>query len=602
MDTPEPLPSESASLEHTSDQSVAAEATPVEAAPPPPNQLPPSAFVPPAPRKDKAKLFLAAGIGLIVVALIGLGWLIVPRLLNTGSAQTHITAAALPGDIELFFAFNPHFTQIPNGDVVGKAWGADTFKPLEDNLRTSLRTVQLDWDQDVAPWLGDEVSVGINHIQWESNVTPASAQTSLMFALATRDKDKSDAALTKWRKNLETNGQAFTDQTYRSVTLASNGSTRSGEISAYATVNNVVIFASGVDALHAAIDAALDKHGLDQSRSFQATLAQLRGNRAATLFLDTEQMKQFILRVPTLQSADAATREGLNALQGAGLGLTFESNGLELETIIAFDPDKLSVNQLAALTAKSNPNQLLRHIPANAYLYIGLDNLAAGIEPFLTGMAVSQPSLESSLQQFERETGLNLAKDVFGWMTGEVTLMAMPAQIGGSNQLPVSFALIADAADPHKADATLHQLFQALTKQGGNTIGDITIGDAKLHAIQDARGNPTLIYGQLGDELVVTLAEDTVERITAAESKPLADDETFKAAIAPLPGANGGYFYLKPQPIIDLISLGLTAAGQECPVCPVFEPIRALASANERPPAQANVLRAVVFVLLDVKQ
>ena len=611
MDIPEPVPSQ------TDHSRTPPEAAPIQAkgiAPqaedtslqaegtaPQPEAAPIPSTTATTTRNDRAKLFFGIGVALIVTALIGLAALIIPRLTANAPAQAHVTAAAMPASTEMFFSINPHFAQLPNGDVVDKAWGESAVKSVEDGLRQVLHDSKLDWDQDIAPWLGDDVALGMSNINWQTGAAPAGGEPTMILAIATRDKTKSDALLAKWRADREANGLTYREQVHRGVTLVEDTSTLPGEIKAYASLNDVIIFATNTNDVRAAIDARLDNKSLAQSRSYQSTLASLRGDRAATLYFDMPAILQFAGSAASLPGFTEAERTGMEAMQGFVLGLSFEPNGLRLETNFVFDADKLPVEQLGSLNAKGNPNQLLRQAPANTFLYVSLHNLAATATTVLKGAAISDPALNDTLKQFERQTGLNLQRDLFDWMTGELAIIGTPGKISSANQVPFGFTLIIEAANPHTAENNVHRFFQAVTKQSGAAIGDITIGDARLHAVQNESEQPTLIYGLLDNHIVIATSVDAIEKISAADAESLADDATFKAATAPLPTGNGGYFYFEPKPILDLVSIGLTLTGQNCNACTLFEPIKAIASASEQPPSQANIMRSIVFMLLDVK-
>jgi len=567
---------------------------------------------PTTPPKRRSGALLGIGIGLVVLALIGLGGLLIPRLLNTTASTVNVTAAAMPADIQIYFSFNPHFDKLPNGDVVLKTWNdPEIAKSIEDSIRDALVNNDLDWDQDIASWLGDEIGLGTSNLPLDPN---ASSETppSLVLVVATRDTAKSDALLAKLRSASEANGSKYTEQTYRGVTTVEQQASFDTEWPmAYATLNDLVIAATGSDTLHAAIDAALDGKGLDKSSNYQATLSQLRGGRAVTMYFDLalllkalfEQMEEAGAFRTTALSQSAL--ESLEALQGVAMGLSFEANGLRFEIIASTDVSKLPSDQVAIVTAPANPNRLLRAAPDSTFLFSGGQSLASLSRIFLESMRSADASVEESLQAFERAAEVDLEKDIFGWMTGEFAIVAMPGAGfgGGTSQIPFGLALIIEAADKQLAETNIHKLIQALAAESRAGISEVIVGDAPLHALLDNfNDEPVLVYGLLGDNFVLTLSDNTAKKIAGAADGSLAEDETFKTAIASLPKNNNGFFYLKPKPIVDLLMLGLTFSGQECTACALFGPIRAIAAAGEQPLSEAGVGRTTLFVLLDTSE
>ena len=519
------------------------------------------------PTKDHTRLVLGIGVGLIVVALIGLGALLLPRLIG-GASSTSLTAAALPDKTQFFVSFNPHFNQLPNGDVIGKAWQAST-KTVEDEIRKSLSDVKLDWDTDIAPWLGDEVGLGMWNLPL--NVTgsaPASTPPSLVFVLATRDPTKSDALLTKLRDQAASTGTQFNEATYRGIATVEQANLSQGEPSAFATVNNLVIIATGTDDLHATIDAVLDKKGLDQFGSYQDTLSKLHGGRAVTAYLDLEPfMKLAMDQASTWQSLTADEKAVVEAIQAVGLGLSFEPNGLRLEMLLTADANKLPLGQLGALQGASNANKLLQTVPDSTFLYIGGEKLSTFFDSFLQSLQAADPSIASSLRTFERQANIDLSNDLFNWMTGEFTLVGMPGAIGSSaGQIPFGIALLVTPSDKQLAETNADKFFHAVADQAKLKIDDMSVSGATLHALLDTSGNPTLVYGILNDNFILALSQDAVKRIGSASSSPLAGDATFKAATAPLPSGNGGFVLPQHHPVLDVFPIRLAASRPTVPV------------------------------------
>ena len=561
---------------------------------------------PTAPANGRGKFAWGVVAGLVIVALIAAGVVLIPRLLGTPAGTLNITAAAMPADTHIYFSFNPHFDRLPNGDVVSKAWSdPDVRKSIEDGIRDALKDSDLDWDRDIASWLGDEVGLGIGNLSLEALDSLDPALPSIVLVAATRDGAQSAAFLAKWRANLESGGAAFGEQTYRDVPTVEETDFGSETPAAYATLKDVVIVASGSQALRAAIDAILDENGLDRSSNYQTASSKLRGGRAMTAYLNLgpilktliEQAQESGELPPT--ALNQAALDALNALQSVAMGLSFEPNGLLLEMIASIDVDQLPAENRAALTAPGSPNRLLRAVPDSAFLHIG-----GQIPPGVLEALFADPNFADSAELVERQLGIDLREDVFSWLTGEIALIALPGALTGSGagQIPFGFALLVSAADQQLAEASAHKLIQAFADQSGSEIEEVTVGDARLRAVMDFDGNPIVLYGLLGDNLVLTLSENAAGKIANAADRPLADDDTFREATAPLPTSNSGYFYLRPKTIADLASLGLAISGQECVPCDLFQSVRAIAFAGEQPPAEAGVGRSMLFFLLDASQ
>jgi hypothetical protein len=366
----------------------------------------------------------------------------------------------------------------------------------------------------------------------------------------------------------------------------------------------MLLFAVDADSLHAALDALIDDNGLDTSSDYQTTLSKLRGGRAMTGYFNLGPIVKDMLEQvqasgdlpPT--TINQASLDALEALQGAALGLSFEPDGLLLELVATLDVSQLPPDSLSQLNLPGSANGLLRAVPDTAFVYLGGE-----IQSQVYEAMFDDPNFSQSAEQLESQLGIDLREDVFSWLNGELAFVMLPGALGGASQIPFGLALVVTPSDTQQADAALHGLIQKIAAQSDSEIEDVTIGDAQLHGVIDQfSGDPILVYGLLGDKLVLALPDSAAEKIADAAGSPLADDETFKRAVQPLPTSNSGYLYVRPKTIVDLVSLGLAFSGQECPACDWFAPVRAIALAGEQPPTEAGVGRTVMFALLDVEE
>ncbi len=555
---------------------------------------------PTTPSNSRSKLAIGIVAGLLIVALVAAGVIFIPRLLSPASA-VNPTAAAMPAGTQIYFSFNPHYENLPNGGVVKKAWDEDVLAKLfEDSFLQALEQANLNWEQDIASWLGDEVGFGIADLSFDQS--GFSEPPTFVVAAATRDKAKSDAFLAKLRAEAESNGIEFTEQSYRDVATVEQTGGDGEQALAYATAEDMVIVASGSAALHGAIDAALDDSGLDKSGNFQAAVSKLRGGRAMTGYVDLAPILKMLVE-QVQQSGemsgafDPQVLDTLTAMQGEALGLSFEPNGMLLELVATVDLDQMPAESLAALTAPGAANTLLRAVPDTTFTYFGGE-----VRPETFEAMFAAPTMQESLDAIEMQTGINLQEDVLSWLNGEIALTVLPGTLSGGSSLPVGFAFLVKPEDKELAATRLDALMQKIAEQAFAEVVDVTVGDSSLRALTDDSGEPMVVYGLIGESLVIAVPENAAQKITTAGDRPLADAETFKTAVAPLPASNSGYLYIQPKPILDLVALGLAFSGGECPACDLLQPVRGIAFAAEQPQTETGVGRGVLFILLDVEE
>lgn len=558
---------------------------------------------PTTPSNSRSKLAIGIVAGLLIVALVAAGVIFIPRLLSPASAL-NATAAAMPAGTQIYVSFNPHYENLPNGGVVKKAWDEDVLAKLfEDSFLKELEQANLNWEQDIASWLGDDVGFGIADLSFDES--GFSETPTFVVAAATRDKAKSDAFLAKLRAEGESSGIEFTEQSYRDVATVATVEQVGGDgeqARAYATVGDMVIVASGSGALHGAIDAALDGSGLDKSGNFQAAVSKLRGGRAMTAYIDAGPILKMLVE-QVQQSGemsgafDQQMMDTLAAMQGEALGLSFEPNGMLLELVATVDLDQMPAESLAALTAPGAANTLLRAVPDTTFTYFGGE-----VRPETFEAMLEAPTMQETLDAVEMQTGINLQEDVLSWLNGEMALTVLPGTLSGGSALPVGFAFLIKPEDKELAATRLDALMQKIAEQAPAEVVDVTVGDSSLRALTDDSGEPLIVYGLIGESLVIAVPENAAQKIANAGDRPLADAETFKTTVAPLPASNSGYVYIQPKPILDLVTLGLAVSGEECPACDLFQPVLGIAFAAEQPQTETGIGRGVLFILLDIEE
>jgi hypothetical protein len=546
--------------------------------------------------------FVIAGV-IVVIALIALALWIVPQLLDTrAAAPSDITAATLPADLLFYASFNPHFQELPNGDVLLKAWSDPQIaQSFESNIRDALSEANLDWDQDIASWLGDEAGVGIRATSLQTD------SPTVIAVIATRDAAQAGAFLAKVRSAREAEGAAFNEETYRDVAVTELQTASEQLRMAYALQGDFVLFANGPNAstdLRAAIDAAFDGNGFVQSTHYQSTLSKLRGGRALSVYADIE--TAFETLAESLDDSFAGT-PGMNPFavdtQGFAMGVSFDPNGVLAEFITTGDPSaKLPVEERTGAAAAPNPNTLLRAVPDSTFLYMSGRRISDAFEDIVALIKTTTPEFENELNRFESEAGINLQEDLIGWMTGEAAVAVMPGSgLLGPNPSPVGLAVLIQSDDPQRAEKGSHRLVQALAPQLQANVEDVDVAGHALHGVVDSFSDmPLVIYGVLDDKFVLAMPESAAEQIATVE-RPLADDEVFKEAVAPLPANNIGYVYFNPDTLVNYLAGALAVSGQSCDACTYLKSIRALTFSIEYPPVEAGVIRSMLFMLLDTK-
>jgi hypothetical protein len=369
----------------------------------------------PKPRTRK----VLVGVLVAVLAVVVIGAAAAAIANRTAQAQADPTARVMPANALLYASLNTHTDKLPNFNVIADAWkDSKEAKMLTSGLELAMAQAGLNWEEDVQPWLGDRVAVGLVDFGGQASNADANRpfyrnyRPPFFLAVAqTKDRAKSDAALANLRKQLEDkikpNGSitiTVGDETYRGIPLVymtteygsfmSETPSQPSDTLAYATVDDMVVATTSRAQLQQSIDAALDGRNLATSENYKTVMSSLPDQTAGTLYMDfpsffrgymdmvTGMMGRNITffceldvkgtqATPTpecvklRQQADEQQRkleeqmqqmrDMLQAFGGVGMVMTYEPTGIRFDMAEQYDVNKMPENLRKAYEANKTP-------------------------------------------------------------------------------------------------------------------------------------------------------------------------------------------------------------------------------------------------------
>ncbi len=406
-------------------------------------------------------------IGLGALALVGVIALVV--ISRTATPTVDPLAQVMPDNVAIYFSMTTHSDQQPNFKVIADAWqDSKEANQVESALQLAVMQAGINWEDDVLPWLGERVGVGVIDLGGTTPTTdnqslPSYRLPGIVAALQTTDRAKSDACLALVRKQLESlvknSHGAFKDEVYRGIDI-SYLSEDSGVVSvAYATVNDLVVVATGTDNLKRAVDASLDRSNLAASVIYQKTMSALPGDNVGAVFMDSgryaeltlAQYQQALQTQPSIgetfdniytnvysysnstpdpnmqqelearkQQREAARRQQEEQLQklrdqlqslggGSGVVMTYEPAGLRLDGATYTLPGKATdAAQLTSGQLAPGPGRILNSVPASALLMAQGTMSSEGWQALLGPEFLATQSLNPSWQNVMGMTGKDL--------------------------------------------------------------------------------------------------------------------------------------------------------------------------------------------------
>jgi hypothetical protein len=552
--------------------------------------------------------------GVIAKVLIGVGALALVGIVaavvisRTASPTVDPTMKVLPADTMLVASLNTQTDQLPNFKAVADAWqDSKEANQIESALELAVMQTGFTWEDDIQPWLGERVTLGLVDLgNYTQVAAPDTARGPTFYAVVqTRDRAKSDAFLVNVRKELESKIKpsdylttTIHDEAYRDMSMVylTSESNWSGDkpvvnnVAAYAAVNDVIVVSTSADNLKKAIDASLDGSNLSTSANYQTTMNTLPGQNAFAMYVDFNRYMQTIMdltlgistqlsqapgnldgtpdpNIAKQQEQLQKLKETLQAMGGAGLAMTYEPTGIRFDTTVQLDLARLPEAQrkLYEASYQAASNKIYESIPALAMVMLNANNPAGYLKPFfdptqpdpfanLPGM--EGESFRDKIAQFEKLTGVNLNADLIDLFNGEFALVVLPkvqtisdGPTTGFN-LPFEVAAMFDSSDAARASAALDKIAQAVAAQSKGTVAWQSLSGLPYSVVMlDGDETPVLTYGAVDGRLVLGSTSETLLAIQNAKQSPITGDATFKTATGLLPGNRVGTGYLNLQPL-----------------------------------------------------
>jgi hypothetical protein len=417
---------------------------------------------------------------------------------------------------------------------------------LNETLDDLLRDVGMTHD-DVR-WVGSEVGLYVD-------VTSAQ-ETSYAALIATDDEDAAAASLQKFRAGLESQGASFHVSDHDGVEITVSASP---EHPSFAIVDGVVVLGSDEGAVSAVIDTAHGGSAIADDPAFQRVSGALPQSRLGIAFVNTGQLLGTFGDV--LGAAGLTTGvTSLDALDGAGISVSAEPDGLALDTVMMYDDAKLSDVQRRTLSAADHPNRLIDLIPDDALGMYAVEHLDAAITDQVDRISSSDPQAD---EEFKR-LGLTGPGGLLSQLTGDVAAAASPE----AGPVPVGGVLMFGTMDPDATSKWLDTTLQSLPLGAGGAScsfeGTCRVSRESVRWVtEEYSGIPVtyasdaalpVAYAVIGDVAVLGSSRSQVEYVIDVQrgGGAISGDPRFTSATASVP-TDDGVLYLDVPAIVAVV-------------------------------------------------
>lgn len=442
------------------------------------------------------------------------------------------------------------FPQAPSAD--------EARNQLVDLFDKGLAEIDMSFDEDVDPWLGDQIAGFLmtpNDLIAAQPSDAAVLEQNAPVAAFLVASDDDEAALAFIDEAASRGDKGFTEKSYEGIDYKVSES----DGNAVGIVDGYVVVGSE-PGLKAVVDTSGGEPNLSDNETYADTIDRLTEDRLATVYFDGRKLTE------ALEKSGAAPPGSDGALGGLGaLGVSaVEPVGAALfaqSDKVVFESTSSLPEGAAGDLARSAGSGLLAELPADSFGALGLTDFGKTLTTFyeiaaqaFTGAGAG--TAQDFDQQFEAQTGLNPREDLLAWM-GDAGVF-----VTGTDPSTVAGGLVVQSTDPATSGAAVGQIEQLLRGQGLQTE-PVSLAGAEGFKVQP-EGSPQPIVVLAGDKVVVAYGEQAAESAYSADPA-LSSSATFQSALG---GLGDGY---TPSGYFDLNAIQALAESAGAAQFPDYE-------------------------------
>lgn len=543
---------------------------------------------------------LAAGaIALLLIAAITLYWILAQSPLNLlkGGVNTYPQAAVFvpkQAPVLVSLLVNPEKLESLRqlaAPISKRRRSRQEWQELKTNL---LAQTGLDYQSDIKPWLGDEVTLAITSLDFDRNKDNG-IQPGYLLVTKTKDTEKAKEFLQiAYSERAIASNRDLQFETYKGVNLTYPNSLitkpNSG-IWASAVVGDFVLFANHPQVLREAINnaQAVDLN-LSHASPYQEAFQTIVEPRIGLAFINLPAASAWAAKAPMPENP--ALEQILTVTLSANL------EGLVAQT--ALIGVKGTPEQTPVLSA---PVEALAYVPATSILTAAGVDLESFWQEIVTGLPPNSPLaqfINRAIASLQEPLGIDLPQDIFSWVRGEYAL----SLLSNPDNKQLDWLFIAEKTPATEVDLAIANL-DNLAKERGLSVGNFPVDDTQITAWtklktatrQDLVSLNAEVKGAHTDTPKYVILASSVEAIAEAlalDRNSLLQSKDFERAVTSLPLPNNGYFYIDWQdgkstfeqniPLLRVIELSAQS---------LFSHLRSLTLTSQG--SENGVRRATVF-------
>jgi hypothetical protein len=511
-------------------------------------------------KKKKPSLLLTLGTAALLVGGGGAAyWLLTQR--GAGPGELPVGSGVIPQDALMAISVSTDAGQWEKLREFGTAQSQAAVDQNLAGVRDRILTANgFDYERDIKPWIGKEVTVAFLSPQAASPPSggtgalppvPKNQQSTIMI-LPVQDGGKAKDTLERFKPQ----SGKLVDRTYQGIQIKETQGAVAQNYSATVLDGKLVVITNDPKAMDRAIDTYKGGPALAATPGYTQALGKIQAVQPFGKLYVNLPAAAAVTSANSGKPVSPQSLAQVQQVQGLAATAVLESEGVRFKSVSWLKPDSQRRYDVQN-TAKTMPGRL----PADTIIMASGGNLKQFWQDYSQGATANpiSPINPQGLRDGLKATvGMDLDKDFLTWMAGEFSLSLVAAPEGGSPSLPFGLVFMVQASDRRAAEDTLKRLDDAMVSKYKFKVEQSRLGDRPVTNWSLPVGGPTITRGWLdGDVAFLTLGAPIANSMVPKPTAALADSPNFKTAVPTEPNPNNGHFFVNVDRAINAKSLPL---------------------------------------------
>lgn len=506
------------------------------------------------PEKNKPSLLLTLGAsGLLIGGGIAAYWILSQR---NWLGDMPVGANIIPQDALLTVSVATDAAQWQQLREFGtKQTQAELDKNLAELRDSFLTTNGYNYQQDVQPWVGQEVTIAFlppqNPPTTKSSPNSSATATNKQSVLMVLPIENSAAAKQILSKPKPLKQGKWVARNYKGVQIKETQGVPSQNYSTTVLDQRFLVVTDNPKATERVIDTYKGGASIAKTTGYTQALDKIKAQRFAQIYVNVPAAA----RVAAGNPSRSFSPQGLAQLrnhQGLASTVILESEGIRFKSI-----SWLKQNSQRVHMVENKAGKMQSRLPADTLMMISGGNLQQLWQDYAQGVSnplapIPPENLRGGVKSL---TGLDLERDLLSWM-GEFSLSIIPAApTGDSKDFALSLLFMVETSDRLKAEKSLQQLDKVISRQYQFQIQETKVGGKPVFNWISPYGTLTATHGWVDENVAfLTLGAPIVDQIIPKPAITLASTEQFQKTV-PAVSPNNGQFFLNVNPTVKALPL-----------------------------------------------